>query len=253
MEFDRPKITSFPITNSNNSPPDLIDTSNDILSNYTSFLDSQRAKYSNLLENTPAHNGSDDDNNNNAVVSRPSAVAAAGALPLPPAPPVSPAHPAAAVDVDDDYDVYDLKLSLFKKLKRNASIENFSLAAVQPYNKRFKLPFNLLQRDSMLEKSRKVNGPKFRRFKRTAQTSNTINFAPRQQKRSTRTENLPLPQSSSSSNKRLKLIEKRDSMLEKSFLINGPRYPRYNKTKQQPQPQQQQQQQQNNNNKTTNM
>jgi len=37
-------------------------------------------------------------------------------------------------------------------------------------------------------------------------------------------------------------------MLEKSFLINGPRYPRYSKTKQQPQQQQQQQQQQNNNN-----
>jgi len=37
-------------------------------------------------------------------------------------------------------------------------------------------------------------------------------------------------------------------MLEKSYLINGPRYPRYNKTKQQPQQQQQQQQQQNNNN-----
>jgi len=58
-------------------------------------------------------------------------------------------------------------LSLFKNLKRNANIENLSLEAIQPNNKRFKLPFNLLQRDSMLEKSRKVNGPKFRRFKKT--------------------------------------------------------------------------------------
>jgi len=48
-------------------------------------------------------------------------------------------------------------------------------------------------------------------------------------------------------------------MLEKSFLINGPRYPRYNKTKQQqqqqPQPQlqkQQQQQQQPNHNNNNN-
>jgi len=105
----------------------------------------------------------------------------------------------------------------------------------------------------MLEKSRKVNGPKFHRFKKnTAQTSsNNINFAPRPhtEKRSAHTENLSLPKSSSSSsNKRLKLTEKRDSMLEKSFLINGPRYPRYNKTKQQPQQQQQEQQQQSNNN-----
>jgi len=82
MEFNRPQTTSFPITNNNNNnPPDLIDTSNDILSNYTSFLDSQRAKYTNLLENTPAHNGNDDDDN--AVVS--SSISAA--LPLPPAQP----------------------------------------------------------------------------------------------------------------------------------------------------------------------
>jgi len=72
----------------------------------------------------------------------------------------------------------------------------------------------------MLEKSRKVNGPEFRTFKKTAQTSNTIHFAPRPQKRSAHTENLPLPQSSFSSNKRLILIEKRDSMLEKRFLRN---------------------------------
>jgi len=83
MEFNRPQITSFPITNNNNNnnPPDLIDTSNDILSNYTSFLDSQRAKYTNLLENTPAHNGNDDDDNDNEVVSSRTSVA----LPLPPA------------------------------------------------------------------------------------------------------------------------------------------------------------------------
>jgi len=85
MEFNRPQITSFPITN--NNPPDLIDTSNDILSDYTSFLDSQRAKYSNLLEkNIPAHTlkrGNDDDHN--AVVS--SSTCAALPLPLPPAPP----------------------------------------------------------------------------------------------------------------------------------------------------------------------
>jgi len=78
----------------------LIDTSNDIPSNYTSFLDSQRAKYINLLENTPAHD-------DNAVVSS----STSAALPLPPAPPAHPALPAAAVDVDDDD--YDLKLSLF--------------------------------------------------------------------------------------------------------------------------------------------
>jgi len=171
MEFNRPHITSFPITNNNNNtnPPDLIDTSNDILSNYTSFLDSQRAKYTNLLENTPAHD-------DNAVVSS----STAAALPLPPAPPAHPAHPAAAAAVDVDDDDYDLKLSLFKNLKRNANIESLSLAAaaVQPNNKRFKLPFNLLQRDSMLEKSRKVNGPKFRRLKKNT-SLNTINFTPR--------------------------------------------------------------------------
>jgi len=125
MEFNRPQITSFPITN-NNNPPDLIDTSNDILSNYTSFLDSQRAKYTYLLENTPAHNGNDDDDDDNAVVSS----STSAALPLPPAPPATTALP-AAVDVDDDDDDYDLKLSLFKNLKRNANIENLSLAAVQ--------------------------------------------------------------------------------------------------------------------------
>jgi len=68
-------------------------------------------------------------------------------------------------------------------------------------------------------------------------SSKTVNFVPRPQKRNALTENLSPPQS----NKRLKLAEKnikRDSMLDNSFLINRPRYPRYNKTKQQPQQQQ---------------
>jgi len=123
-------------------------------------LDSQRAKYSNLLEkNSPAHTQKTGNDDHNAVVS--SSTSAALPLPLPPAPPAPPALP-AAVDVDDDDDDdYDLKLSLFKNLKRNANIENLSLAAVQPNNKRYKLPFNLQQRDSMLEKVVRSMVPNF--------------------------------------------------------------------------------------------
>jgi len=74
----------------------------------------------------------------------------------------------------------------------------------------------------MLEKSRKVNGPKFRRLKKKhivehckfcAKTTHTHTPQKKTKKRSAHTENLSLPQSSSSSssssNKRLKLIEKR--------------------------------------------
>jgi len=83
--------------------------------------------------------------------------------------------------------------------------------------------------DNMLEKSLKVNGPRFRRFNDKVSTknlANTVNYVPRPQKHNALTENLPPPLpllniSSKSASKSMKIFNKRNSMLEKSFLING--------------------------------
>jgi len=100
----------------------LSDFSDQVLKDYSSLLDSQGAKYSNIFENT-ADNGivtptiQNNYNNNNALVAAPAALD-----------PVPAPSPAAAADDSDDAEDVDLKLSLFRNLKRNASIGNLSLA-----------------------------------------------------------------------------------------------------------------------------
>jgi len=120
-EFDRSQRTSFPIKKEFTDLPDLSDFSDQVLKDYSSLLDSQGAKYSNIFENT-ADNGivtptiQNNYNNNNALVAAPAALD-----------PVPAPSPAAAADDSDDAEDVDLKLSLFRNLKRNASIGSLSL------------------------------------------------------------------------------------------------------------------------------